>query len=161
MPHFFTKINNHKKKLDNPSQKYYCFLDMKAYQQILEKTNRQRYKKIGNRYVLCNDFDAYEGLEEGFWLVWVREGWTSIKKMVYPADAEIVAAARKKEEQLLDVIRKASEAKPSRRPISPEALADWQTFIAKHGEQFSTLEYPSFQENVEKILQILLDKEQY
>ena len=113
MPHFFTKINNHKKKLDNPSQKYYCFLDMKAYQQILEKTNRQRYKKIGNRYVLCNDFDAYEGLEEGFWLVWVRQGWTSIKKMVYPANAEILAAAKLKEEKL-------KEEKPKKEKLKKE-----------------------------------------
>ena len=81
--------------------------------------------------------------------------------MVYPANAEILAAAKLKEEKLLDIIRDASEARPSKHPISPEALADWQTFIAKHGKEFSTLEYPSFQENAEKILQILLDKEQY
>jgi hypothetical protein len=149
------------KKLDNPFQTYYYFFDMKAYQQILEKTNRDRYKKIGKKYVLCNDFDAYEGLEKGFWLVQVREGCTSIKKMVYPANAEIAAAAKRKEEKLLDVIREASEARPSKRPISPEALADWNTFIAKHGKEFSTLEYPSIQENAEKIIQILLDKEQY
>lgn len=134
---------------------------MKAYQQILEKTSRDRYKKVGNRYVLCNDFDAYEGLEKGFWLVQVREGSTSIKKMVYPANAEIAAAAKRKEEKLLDVIREASEARPSKRPISPEALADWKAFAAKHGQEFSTLEYPSWQENAEKIIKILLDKEDY
>jgi hypothetical protein len=155
------KKKNCKKKLDNPFQTYYYFFDMKAYQQILEKTNRDRYKKIGKKYVLCNDFDAYEGLEKGFWLVQVREGCTSIKKMVYPANAEIAAAAKRKEEKLLDVIREASEARPSKRPISPEALADWNTYIAKHGKEFSTLEYPSIQENAEKIIQILLDKEQY
>lgn len=134
---------------------------MKAYQQILEKSNRDRYKKVGKKYVLCNDFDAYEGLEKGFWLVQVRQGWTSIKKMVYPANAEILAAAKLKEEKLLDIIRDASEARPSKRPISPEALADWQALIAKHGKEFSMLEYPSFQENAEKIIKILLDKEDY
>jgi hypothetical protein len=134
---------------------------MKAYQQILEKTNRERYKKVGKKYVLCNDFDAYEGLEKGFWLVQVREGSTSIKRMVYPANAEITAAAKLKEEKLLDVIREASEARPSKKPISPEALADWNALIAKHGNEFSTLEYPSFYENAEKIIQILLDKQDY
>jgi hypothetical protein len=134
---------------------------MKAYQQILDKSDRDRYRKVGKKYVLCNDFDAYEGLEKGFWLVQVREGRTSIKRMVYPANAEIAAAAKLKEEKLLDVIREASEARPSKLPISPEALADWNTFIAKHGEEFSMLQYPSWQENAEKIVKILLDKEDY
>jgi hypothetical protein len=134
---------------------------MKAYQQILDKSDRDRYRKVGKKYVLCNDFDAYEGLEKGFWLVQVREGRTSIKRMVYPANAEITAAAKIKEEKLLDVIREASEARPSKLPISPEALADWNAFIAKHGQEFSMLQYPSWQENAEKIIKILLDKESY
>ncbi len=134
---------------------------MKAYQQILDKSDRDRYRKVGKKYVLCNDFDAYEGLEKGFWLVQVREGRTSIKRMVYPANAEITAAAKLKEEKLLDVIREASEARPSKLPISPEALADWNAFIAKHGQEFSMLQYPSWQENAEKIIKILLDKESY
>jgi hypothetical protein len=134
---------------------------MKAYQQILDKSDRDRYRKVGKKYVLCNDFDAYEGLEKGFWLVQVREGRTSIKRMVYPANAEIAAAAKLKEEKLLDVIREASEARPSKLPISPEALADWNAFIAKHGQEFSMLQYPSWQENAEKIIKILLDKEDY
>jgi hypothetical protein len=134
---------------------------MKAYQQILDKSDRDRYRKVGKKYVLCNDFDAYEGLEKGFWLVQVREGRTSIKRMVYPANAEITAAAKIKEEKLLDVIREASEARPSKLPISPEALADWNAFIAKHGQEFSMLQYPSWQENAEKIIKILLDKEDY
>lgn len=134
---------------------------MKAYQQILDKSDRDRYRKVGKKYVLCNDFDAYEGLEKGFWLVQVREGRTSIKRMVYPANAEIAAAAKLKEEKLLDVIREASEARPSKLPISPEALDDWNAFIAKHGQEFSMLQYPSWQENAEKIIKILLDKESY
>jgi hypothetical protein len=134
---------------------------MKAYQQILDNSDRDRYRKVGKKYVLCNDFDAYEGLEKGFWLVQVREGRTSIKRMVYPANAEIAAAAKLKEEKLLDVIREASEARPSKLPISPEALADWNAFIAKHGQEFSMLQYPSWQENAEKIIKILLDKEDY
>jgi hypothetical protein len=134
---------------------------MKAYQKILDKSDRDRYRKVGKKYVLCNDFDAYEGLEKGFWLVQVRESCTSIKRMVYPANAEIAAAAKLKEEKLLDVIREASEARPSKLPISPEALDDWNAFIAKHGQEFSMLQYPSWQENAEKIIKILLDKESY
>jgi hypothetical protein len=43
-------------------------------------------------------------------------------------------------------------------PISPEALADWQAFIDRHGNEFSSLQFPSFQENAEKIIEALLEK---
>ena len=118
--------------------------------------NQIRYKKVGRKYVQDNDPWAYEGLREGWWLVKVAPGSTSIRQQVYPYKAEITAAARDKEEELIDIIRKASEARPSKRPITPEALADWQAFIAKHGEEFNTLEYPSIQENAEKIIEALL-----
>lgn len=117
-----------------------------------------RYKKVGRKYVQDNDPYAYEGLQEGWWLVKVAPGSTSIRQQVYPNKSEISAAARDKEDQLVDIIRKASEARPQQRPLTPEALADWQSFIAKHGEQFTTLEYPSIQENAEKIIDALLEK---
>lgn len=118
--------------------------------------NEIRYKKVGRKYVQDNDPWAYDGLREGWWLVKVAAGSTSIRQQVYPHKAEITAAAREKADQLVDIIRTASEARPSQNPISPEALADWKAFIAKHGKEFSSLEYPSIQENAEKIIEALL-----
>ena len=129
---------------------------MNAETRIYDKMNQIRYKKVGRKYVQDNDPWAYEGLREGYWLVKVSPGSTSIRQQVYPYKAEITAAARDKEEELIDIIRKASEARPSKRPISPEALADWQAFIAKHGNEFSSPEYPSMQENAERIIEALL-----
>jgi hypothetical protein len=129
---------------------------MNAETRIYDKMNQIRYKKIGRKYVQDNDPWAYEGLREGYWLVKVSPGSTSIRQQVYPYKAEITAAARDKEEQLVDIIRKASEARPQRNPLTPEALADWNAFIAKHGKEFNTLEYPSIQENAEKIIEALL-----
>jgi len=131
---------------------------MKAYQRALEKQDNILYKKVGRKYIQINDMWAYDGLREGWWLVKVAPGSTSIRQQVYPHKAEICAAARDKEDQLVDIIRKASEARPPKRPLTPEALADWQSFIAKHGEQFTTLEYPSIQENTESIINALLEK---
>jgi hypothetical protein len=130
---------------------------MNAQNRIFDKTNTIRYKKVGTRYIQDNDPFAYDGLREGWWLIRVAPGSTSIRAQVYPNKAEIAAAARNKEDQLIDIIRKASEARPQRNPLTPEALADWQAFIAKHGKEFNTLEYPSFQENAEKIVAALLD----
>ena len=129
---------------------------MTAYNRIQDKQDNQLYKKVGRKYIPANDSCAYEGLREGFWLVKVVAGSTSIRQQVYPCKAEITAAARDKEDQLVDIIRKASEARPSRNPLTPEALADWQAFIAKHGKEFNTLEYPSIQQNAEKIIEALL-----
>ena len=131
---------------------------MKEYQRALEKQDNILYKKVGRKYIQINDMWAYDGLREGWWLVKVAAGSTSIRQQVYPHKAEISAAVRDKEDQLIDIIRKASEARPQRNPLTPEALADWQAFIAKHGEQFTTLEYPSIQENAEKIIEALLQK---
>ena len=131
---------------------------MNAQTKIYDKMNQIRYRKIGRKYVQDNDVWAYDGLREGWWLVKVAPGSTSIRQQVYPNRAEIDAAAKDKEDELVDIIRKASEAKPAKIPVSPEALADWQAFIAKHGNEFSTLQFPSIQENAEKIIEALLEK---
>jgi hypothetical protein len=129
---------------------------MTAYNRILDKQDNQLYKKVGRKYIPASDIWAYDGLGLGWWLVKVAPGSTSIRQQVYPSRSEISAAARDKEDELIKIIREASEARPSKRPLTPEALADWQAFIAKHGEQFNTLEYPSIQENAEKIIEALL-----
>jgi hypothetical protein len=131
---------------------------MNAQQRVYDKMNQIRYKKVGRKYVQDSDPWAYEGLREGWWLVKVAAGSTSIRQQVYPHKAEITAAAKDKEDQLINIIGKASEARPSQNPISPEALADWQAFIAKHGKEFNSLQYPSIQENAEKIIEALLEK---
>lgn len=123
---------------------------------IYDKMNQIRYKKVGRKYVQDNDPWAYDGLREGWWLVKVAPGSTSIRQQVYPSKAEISAAAKDKEDELLQIIREASEAKPTKIPISPEAIADWQAFIAKHGDEFNSLQFPSMQENAERIIEALL-----
>jgi hypothetical protein len=130
---------------------------MKAVDQIANETIL--YKKVGKKYVQASDPWAYTGLREGWWLVKVSGGCTSVRSTVYPAKAEILSAAKDKEDQLVDIIRKASEAKPKEGvPISEEARKDWEWFISKHGEEFNTIYYPSFQENAEKIVDALLEK---
>ena len=129
---------------------------MNASMRIYDKMNQQLYKKVGRKYVPISDPYALDGLREGWWLVKVSPGSTSIRQQVYPSKAEISAAAKDKEDELLQIIREASEAKPAKIPVSPEALADWQAFIAKHGDEFTSLQFPSMQENAEKIIEALL-----
>jgi hypothetical protein len=130
---------------------------MKALDRIANETIL--YKKVGKKYVQASDPWAYTGLREGWWLVKVSSGCTSIRSAVYPAKAEILAAAKEKEDELVDIIRKVSEAKPKEGvPMSEQACKDWEWFMSKHGKEFNTIYYPSFQENAEKIVDALLKK---
>jgi len=131
---------------------------MNAQQRIYNKMEQIRYKKVGRKYVQDNDPWAYEGLREGWWLVKVAAGSTSIRQAIYPHKAEIIAAAKDKEDQLVEIIRKASEARPQSIPLSEQAKADWAWFMSRNGKEFNTLEYPSMQENAEKIIEALLEK---
>jgi hypothetical protein len=131
---------------------------MNAQQRIYNKMNEVFYKKVGRKYVQINDPYALDGLREGWWLVKVKPGSTSIRQAVYPAKAEIQAAAKDKEEELVEIIRKASEARPQSIPLSEQAKADWDWFMSRNGKEFNTLEYPSAQENAELIIAALLQK---
>ncbi len=132
---------------------------MSAKQRILDKESQILYKKVGKKYIPVSDPWAYDGLREGWWLVKVAPSCTSIRQQVWPESAELDAAIREKEEKLMDIIRKCSEARPKNGvPMSEQAYKDWQWFIDKHGKEFNTLYYPSIQENAELIIKELLKK---
>ena len=115
------------------------------------------YRKVGKKFVPVNDPYAYDGLREGFWLIKIEKGYTSIRQQIHPEKSAITAAVRECEGKLVDIIRKASGARPVNNELTPEQKKDWEKFIAKHGDSFSTLCYPSIQENAEKIVAALID----
>jgi len=130
---------------------------MNTLARISHKT--QLYKKVGKKYIEHNDPWALDGLQDGWWLIKVSPNSKTIRSIVYPHKAEILAAAKDKQDELVDIILKASEAKPKEGvPMSEQARKDWQWFIDKHGKEFNTIYYPSFQENAEKIVEALLSK---
>jgi len=129
---------------------------MKATQQINLKEDSLRYKKVGNRYIPDNDPYAYEGLTNGWWLVKITPNSKTMRATIYPNNAEIDTAARDKADELMDIIREAGEGAPPKAELTPEALADWKALIAKHGEQFNYISYPSFYDMATKIMNNLL-----
>ena len=124
------------------------------------KEDQRLYRKVGKKFVPVNDPYAYDGLRNGFWLIQIKDGSTSIRQEIYPDKAAIHAAARLMEDKLVDIIRKAGEARPNKIALSAEEKKDWDAFIKKHGESFSTLQYPSLQENAEKIVKALIGEAQ-
>lgn len=132
---------------------------MNAKQRIEQAESNILYRKQGKRYIPVNDPNAYYGLDEGYWLVKVDPGCTSIRQCVHPDKAEIQAAAHSKQNKLMDIIRKAGEARPQKILLTKDEHNDWEAFIKKHGESFHTLCYPSLQEVTEKIIDELLKKD--
>jgi hypothetical protein len=125
------------------------------------KEDQRLYRKVGKKYVPMNDPYAYDGLREGFWLIKIEKGFTSIRQQIYPDKSRLTAAALLIEDKLVDIIRKASEARPAKTALTPEEKKDWDKFIAKHGDSFNTLCYPSIQENAEKIVVAIIDEQGY
>ena len=123
---------------------------------VSAKEDQRLYRKVGKKFVPVNDPYAYDGLRNGFWLIQIKDGSTSIRQEIYPDKAAIHASARLMEDKLVDIIRKAGEARPNKTMLTAEEKKDWDAFIKKHGESFNTLCYPSFQENVEKIVKALI-----
>ncbi len=132
---------------------------MNAKQRIEQAESNILYRKQGKRYIQVTDDNSYFGLQEGYWLVKIAPGCTSIRQCVYPDRAEIQAAAHNKQDKLMDIIRKAGEARPQKVQLTKEEHKDWQAFIKKHGESFHILCYPSLQEVTEKIIDELLKKD--
>ena len=124
------------------------------------KEDQRLYRKVGKKFVPVNDPYACDGLRNGFWLIQVKDGSTSIRQEIYPDKASLHAAARLMEDKLVQIICGACEARPNETELSPEEKKDWDAFIKKHGDSFNTLSYPSIQESAEKIVKALIGEEQ-
>jgi len=132
---------------------------MNAKQRIEQVESKILYRKQGKRYIQVTDDNSYFGLQEGYWLVKIAPGCTSVRQCVYPDKAEIQAAAHNKQDKLMEIVRKAGEARPNPIKLTKEEHKDWQAFIKKHGESFNMLCYPSLQEVTEKIIDELFKKD--
>jgi hypothetical protein len=122
------------------------------------RENQKLYRKDGKRFVRVNDPYALDGLGEGFWLIKIEDGCTSIRQEIVPDKVAIHAAAISMEDDLITIIEEACEAKPVKLVLSDEEKKDWEWFIAKHGKSFSVLNYPSFQKTAEEIIKVLTGK---
>jgi hypothetical protein len=132
---------------------------MNAQQRIAQAESDILYRKQGKRYIPVNDPNAYYGLNEGYWLVKVSPNCTSIRVCVYPDRAEIQAAMHKKADSIMDIIRKAGEARPNQTKLTESEHKDWKAFIEKHGESFNMLAYPSLHDVAEQIVEELLKRD--
>ena len=127
---------------------------MNAIETIEMQEEGTLYKKKGRKYVPVNDVWAYEGLRDGWWLVGVNQNGSgkTMRRLVFPAEAEQQAAIKKNADKILDIIREASEARPAPNRLSAEAEKDLKVWQDKHKKEMAYFEYPSLQDMAEKII---------
>jgi len=103
------------------------------------------YEKVGRRYVPVSIEDAtVNSFREGSHLVVsVPKNYTMYRYNVDPAFAPLIAAGCYARPAIEDALHKASEKRPTRKPITPEQLAAWQKLAEAFGDDLATLQCPS------------------
>ena len=118
------------------------------------------YKKVGRRYVPVYEYDQtlMDSFPKGSHLVVVHPGGQSTRYNVDPNYASLIAASRVAEDALSDAIRKASELRPQRSPITPGQKKAWEKLAREFGDELATLQINSTRDIAEAGVKALQDE---
>ena len=109
------------------------------------------YEKIGRRYrpVAEYDNDLLDSFPKGAHLVLCYPGGSSRRFNVEPNHAALIAAGRVAEDAMCEAIRKASEMRPQRTPITPGQKKAWEKLAKEFGDDLATLSMGSARDHAE------------
>jgi hypothetical protein len=99
------------------------------------------YEKRGRRYypVAEYDSDLLDSFPKGAHLVLVYPGGQSCRYNVEPNHAALIAAGRVAEDAMCEAIRKASEMRPQRTPLTEGQRKAWRKLAKEFGDDLATL----------------------
>ena len=99
------------------------------------------YEKKGRRYVPVAEYnnDFLDSFTKGTHLVMSYPGGTSRRFNIDPNYAAMIAAGRVAEDAICDALRKASEMKPQRTPITEGQRKAWKKLAKEFGDELATL----------------------
>lgn len=117
------------------------------------------YRKVLDEFVPVSEYseEFSHSFKEGCHLVVIRPGSHSRKYNVDPEFAPLIAAGRFCEDEIAMSIVKASEARPTRSPVTQEQADAWRAFQAAMGGHYM-IEYASARECAEVGLQALIEE---
>jgi hypothetical protein len=109
------------------------------------------YEKKGRRYVPVSEYDNdfLDSFTKGNHLVMSYPGGTSRRYNIDPNYAAMIAAGRVAEEAICESMRKASEMKPQRTPITPGQKKAWEKLAKELGDELCPLTYGSTRDHAE------------
>lgn len=99
------------------------------------------YEKKGRRYVPVAEYDNefLDSFPKGNHLVMCYPGGSSRRFNIDPNYVAMIAAGRVAEDAICDALRKASEMKPQRTPITEGQRKAWKKLAKEFGDDLATL----------------------
>jgi len=116
------------------------------------------YEKIGRRYVPVAEYDndLLDSFTKGAHLVLCYPGGSSRRFNVEPNHAAMIAAGRVAEDAICDSLRKASEMKPQRTPITLGQQRAWRKLAREFGDELCPLTYGSARDHAEAAVNAMI-----
>ena len=136
-----------------------------AYVGYFERISMKKiyYEKVGRKYVPVAEYDNefLDSFPKGNHLVMSYPGGSSRRFNIDPNYAAMIAAGRVAEDAICDSLRKSSEMKPQRTPITPGQKKAWEKLAKEFGDELCPLTYGSTRDHAEaavKAMQVEADK---
>ena len=109
------------------------------------------YIKKGRRYVPHSTYSSEfcDSFPKGTHLVDVYPGGSSRRFNINPAYAPMIAAGRVAEEAICEAMRKASEMRPQRTPLTPGQKKAWEKLAKEFGDGLAPLTMGSARDHAE------------
>lgn len=99
------------------------------------------YEKVGRRYKPVYEYDQtlLDGFPKGNHIVMCYPGGQSRRYNIDPNHAAMIAAGRVAQDAICDALRKASEMRPQRIPITEGQRRAWKKLAKEFGDDLATL----------------------
>jgi hypothetical protein len=115
------------------------------------------YEKVGRRYKPVYEYDQVlmDAFPKGNHLVMCYPGGTSRRFNIDPNYAAMIAAGRVAEDAISDVLRKASDMRPNKTPITEGQRKAWENLSKEFGDEIHLLQWPSAREACEEAVRAM------
>jgi hypothetical protein len=99
------------------------------------------YEKVGRRYRPVYEYDQVllDSFPKGTHLVMCYPGGQSRRFNIDPNHAAMIAAGRAAEDAMCDALRRASELRPQRTPLTEGQRRAWKKLAKEFGDDLATL----------------------
>ena len=118
------------------------------------------YEKVGRRYKPVYEYDQtmMDAFPKGNHIVMCYPGGQSRRYNIEPNYAAMIAAGRVAEDAISDAIRKASEMRPRKRPVTEKQQKAWATLAKAFGDEQYYVELPSAREVAEAGVKAMMEE---